>query len=888
MNSEQIRESFLKYFENQDHLRLPSSSLIPIGDPSLLLTTAGMVQFKPYFSGESAPPHKRLTTSQKSFRTSDIEEVGDDTHLTFFEMLGNFSIGDYFKENAIHFALDCLESQFSITKNQLSATVHTSDSESIVLWEKAGIPKERIYKFGDSENWWGPAGTEGPCGPCSELHYDFGVDYGCKDIKCKPNCTNLIPDSGNICNRYIELWNLVFMQYYHHKDNKRTFLPKPSVDTGMGLERLASILQNVPHIYETDIFKPIIEQVQTITKVNNLDTNNRYSIRVIAEHCRSATFLIADGITPNNEGRGYVLRRIIRRAIRHSYRLGFDQPILCDIANFVIEKMGQIYPELKQHQEFIKTILKGEEKKFQEVFERGSTYLNEILSSKKSIPSELSFKLWDTYGFPVELTTEIAQESGIKIDITNFNELMDLQKEKGRSTKHFSQTPKIQLYKNLKIEATPFSGYETIRDNAEIIAIISKKELVNTISENETAEIILNKTPFYPEGGGQIGDAGSIISQPFNVSDPYSSSNITDTQEAIPGIITHYATITYGSFSVGDKVECIVDEARRIDTARNHTATHLLHAALRQVLGNHVRQAGSLVTPERLRFDFSHSGPLTAEQINKVEWVVNERIRHNMSVKKTEDHYQSAISKGALAFFGDKYAEKVRLVKIANTKTFSFEVCGGTHVKATGELGSIYITNETSIGAGLRRIEAVSGRAAQKLNQTNINLLQKLSNTLDSPTGELEEKISSLIETIETQKKLSENLERQILITDCKKLLKDINIISNISIISACVNASNQKLLRDMADFLRTEQDNCIVVLGSIINNRPALVTALSKSLISKGLDASLIVREVARYIDGGGGGKKDIAQAGGKKVNSLPQSIEKVPEIIQTMLENL
>ena len=433
MNSEQIRESFLKYFENQDHLRLPSSSLIPIGDPSLLLTTAGMVQFKPYFSGESVPPNNRLTTSQKSFRTSDIEEVGDDTHLTFFEMLGNFSIGDYFKEKAILFALDCLETQFSISKKQLSATVHTSDDESILLWEKAGIPKKRIYKFGDSENWWGPAGTEGPCGPCSELHYDYGVDYGCKNINCKPNCTNIMSNSNNTCNRYIELWNLVFMQYYHHKDNTRTPLPKPSVDTGMGLERLASILQNVSHIYETDIFKPIIKQVKTITKTKKLDPDNMYSVRVIAEHCRSATFLIADGVTPNNEGRGYVLRRIVRRAIRHSHRLGYNKPILCDIADFVIKKMGEIYPELKQNQDFIKTILRGEEEKFQEVFERGSSYLNEILSSKKTIPSDLSFKLWDTYGFPVELTTEIAHEAGKKIDITNFNDLMELQKEKGRS-----------------------------------------------------------------------------------------------------------------------------------------------------------------------------------------------------------------------------------------------------------------------------------------------------------------------------------------------------------------------------------------------------------------------------------------------------------------------
>ena len=883
MNSEQIRESFLKYFENQDHLRLPSSSLIPIGDPSLLLTTAGMVQFKPYFSGESVPPNNRLTTSQKSFRTSDIEEVGDDTHLTFFEMLGNFSIGDYFKEKAILFALDCLETQFSISKKQLSATVHTSDDESILLWEKAGIPKKRIYKFGDRENWWGPAGTEGPCGPCSELHYDFGVDYGCKNINCKPNCTNIMSNSNNTCNRYIELWNLVFMQYYHHKDNTRTPLPKPSVDTGMGLERLASILQNVSHIYETDIFKPIIKQVKTITKTKKLDPDNMYSVRVIAEHCRSATFLIADGVTPNNEGRGYVLRRIVRRAIRHSHRLGYNKPILCDIADFVIKKMGEIYPELKQNQDFIKTILRGEEEKFQEVFERGSSYLNEILSSKKTIPSDLSFKLWDTYGFPVELTTEIAHEAGKKIDITNFNDLMELQKEKGRSAKRFSQTPKIQLYKNLEIETTPFSGYETIRDQAEIIAIISKKESVNTISKDETAEIILDKTPFYPEGGGQIGDAGSIVSLNTDGSDLF----ITDTQEAIPGIITHYATISHGSFSVGDKVECIVDETRRTDTARNHTATHLLHAALRQVLGNHVRQAGSLVTPERLRFDFSHSGALTQDQINKVEWVVNERIRHNMTVKKSEDDYKSAISKGALAFFGDKYAEKVRLIKIANAKTFSFEVCGGTHVKSTGELGGIYITNETSIGSGLRRIEAVSGRAAQKLNRTNINLLQKLSNTLDSSTGELEAKVSSLIETIESQKKLSENLERQILISDCQKLLKDIKIVSDISIISACVNASNQKLLRDMADFLRKEKDNCIVVLGSVINNRPALVTALSESLISKGFDASLIVRKTAHYIDGGGGGKKDIAQAGGKNANSLPKAIDKVPEIIQNILEN-
>ena len=615
MNSDQIRETFLSYFESENHLRMPSASLVPVGDPTLLLTNAGMVQFKPYFSGEATPPNRRLTTSQKSFRTVDIDEVGDDTHLTMFEMLGNFSIGDYFKEGAIEFSLKCLTSAFGISQDKLYVTIHNTDADTSDIWVKAGIPSNRIYKFGDEDNWWGPAGSEGPCGPCSELHYDFGEDRGCGDSECGPNCTRVINDSGDVCGRFVELWNLVFMQYYHHLDGSRTSLPAPSVDTGMGLERLAVVKQDVRTIYDTDLFKSLIQKVeQTSGKTYESDSKTKYAMRVVVEHARSAVFLIADGVVPGNEGRGYVLRRVIRRSIRHGRSLEMKTNFLGEIADSVINEMRSAYPELHSHKEFILTVLKLEEDRFHHAFQNGYNILNDALQAQTMLSGDMVFRLWDTYGFPIEVTQEIARENNIDVDIEGFENAMTAQRDKARASGRFDDDRvKIRLYESLGVGGTKFLGYEKLRESSIAVGLISNSQVVNQVNEGDEVEIVLLQTPFYPEGGGQVGDAGVIVG-------PSGKVDIIDTQTVMPDLIVHFGIVSQGSIVLGESVDAIVDEVRREDTARNHTATHMLHAALRQILGQHVRQAGSLVAPDRLRFDFSHVEPVSEEEITQIEW----------------------------------------------------------------------------------------------------------------------------------------------------------------------------------------------------------------------------------------------------------------------------
>ena len=695
MNSDEIRESFLSYFESKGHLRVASSSLIPIGDPTLLLTTAGMVQFKPYFAGESTPPNRRLSSSQKSFRAVDIDEVGDATHLTLFEMLGNFSIGDYFKEGAVHYALECFTEVMDLPRESFAATVHHSDDETFELWQQAGIPAERIFRFGDEDNWWGPAGLEGPTGPCAELHYDFGAGRGCLQPDCGPNCTNALPGSEDTCNRFVELWNLVFMQFYHHLDGTRTPLPSTGIDTGMGLERLAVVMQDARDIYDTDLFTPLIKRVEDIAeKEYGADRDDDYAMRVVSEHARSAAFLIADGVVPANEGRGYVLRRVVRRAIRFGRRLGLEDPFLGEMARVVIGTMGQAYRELRDHQEFVLTVLELEEKKFQQAFQSGYAVLSDALEKGGEVPGELVFRLWDTHGFPVEITQEIARERGLEVDIEGFEREMEAQRQRGRASARFGgDRSKIRLYESMGVGSTAFLGYDTVAARSVVVGLISGDQAVDSVADGASVDVFLLETPFYPEGGGQVGDAGVLAG-------PGGRIDVHDTQTVMPGLIAHFGKVAQGEIAVGDTLDAHVDPVRRQDTARNHTATHMLHAALRQVLGPHVRQAGSLVAPDRLRFDFSHVEAVTGEEMEQVQWLVNEKIRENVSIHRSEDTYARAVERGALAFFGDKYDDTVRLIEIANGATFSFEVCGGTHVHRTGELGAVYVLGESSIGSG--------------------------------------------------------------------------------------------------------------------------------------------------------------------------------------------
>ncbi len=877
MNSNQIRERFLSYFESKAHTRVASSSLIPVGDPTLLLTSAGMVQFKPYFSGETEPPNRRLTSSQKSFRTVDIDEVGDSTHLTLFEMLGNFSIGDYFKKEAIAFALEFFETEFGLAKERFAITIHDTDDESFDLWRDVGIAEDEIYRFGDEDNWWGPAGLEGPCGPCSELHFDFGEGRGCLRPDCGPNCAYPKNDAGDACDRYVELWNLVFMQFYHHLDGTRDPLPAPSVDTGMGLERAAVVMQGVTTIYETDLFLPLLARVEGLSgREYGADAADDYAMRVVAEHARSSTFLIGDGVVPGNEGRGYVLRRVVRRAIRHGRQLGLEGAFLGDVAGEVIAQMGDIYPELRNHQDFILTVLRLEEERFQQAFRNGYEALSEALEGTDSLPGEVVFRLWDTYGFPVEMTSEIAGERGVEVDMAGFEEQMASQRERARATAQFGgDRAKIRVYESMAVGATRFLGYEQLTASSVIVGLISGDELASEAAEGQDVEIVLVETPFYPEGGGQIGDAGQLIG-------PNGSVEIHDTLEVMPDVIVHFGSVASGSIALGDSVEAYVDEIRREDTARNHTATHLLHAALRQVLGPHVRQAGSLVAPDRLRFDFSHVQPVTDEEMWQVQLLVNEKLRQNARIVKSEDTYASAIGRGALAFFGDKYGDRVRLVEIANGATFSFEVCGGTHVERTGELGAVYVLGESSVGAGMRRIEAVSGRAAERLVWERFRREEAVARRLQVPPTEAEDRVRSLVDALDEANRARSALERRLSLQAAESLLADRQDVDGVSVLAVRTTAANADGLREVGDWLRDKMGSGVIVLGSVIGERPLLVSMVTQDLVERGLDASVIAKGAAKAIQGGGGGRPDVAQAGGRRAEGLDDALALVPGLVR------
>ena len=886
--SEKIRETFLGYFESKGHSRMASSSLIPVGDPTLLFTSAGMVQFKSYFTGEAEPPNRRLTTSQKCFRTPDIEEVGDATHNTLFEMLGNFSIGNYFKAEAVDFAIELMTEGYGFPLEKFAAAVHDTDDETRELWVARGIPRERVYSYGDDENWWGPAGDEGPCGPCSELHYDYGEDLGCLKDDCIPNCKNVM-DNGDVCDRYVELWNLVFMQFYHHLDGSRTNLPAPSVDTGMGFERLLRILQNVDTCYETDLFLPIVAEVERISgRSYGEDHASTYGIRVVAEHGRSVTFLIADGVVPANEGRGYVLRRVIRRAIRYARRIGIEGNFLGQIADVTIEKMGEIYPELVNNRDFIKTVLRLEEDRFQQAFENGYSILSEALDElsqeqdsrvqgEPCLPGDVVFRLWDTHGFPVEMTQEIAAENDVAIDMEGFEREMAAQREQSRAGAQFGEDrAKIRVYESLGVGGTAFLGYESLRTSTVVVGLIADDQVANEVSEGRDVEVVLLQTPFYAEGGGQIGDAGDISGDNGRIA-------VTDTQEVMPGLIVHFGKVAAGSVSLGETVDAHVDPIRREDTARNHTATHLLHAALRQVLGLHVRQAGSLVAPDRLRFDFTHVQPVTDDEMWQVQLLVNEKIRQNARILRDEDTYQEAIRRGALAFFGDRYDERVRLVEIANGDTFSFEVCGGTHVDRTGEVGAVYVLGESSIGAGMRRIEAISGRAAERMVWDRFKREERVAQTLQTSPAEVEERVQSLMAEIDSLQREHEAMERHLSLQAAEGLLTQAQEVDGVTVLSARAAAASADSLREVGDYLRDKLGSGVVVLGAVVNDRPMLVSMVTRDLIDeRGLNASDIARGAARIVGGGGGGRPEVAQAGGRDASKLDDALAQVPDLVR------
>ncbi|MCS5654670.1 MAG: alanine--tRNA ligase [Dehalococcoidia bacterium] len=957
MNGDQIRDSFIRFFESKGHQHMPSASLIPAGDPTLLFTSAGMVPFKPFFMGEQTPPSKRLTSSQKSFRTTDIDEVGDHKHLTFFEMLGNFSIGDYFKEGAVGFCWELVTELFKLDPERLYVTIHLDDEEAFAIWrDQVGVPVERIYRYGDKDNWWGPAGNEGPTGPCSEVHYDGGSEKGChdgrmmppealtaqfrKDLEsgdsspidgCHPNCD---------CERFVELWNLVFMQFYQDTAGGRTPLPAPSVDTGMGLERAMVILQGKDNIYETDLFVPIIDRVGQLTgKTYGTATDTDYAMRVVVEHARAAAFLIGDGVVPGNEGRGYVLRRVIRRAIRYGRQLGLEEAFLTEVVEAVIPQFSAVYKELSENHEFIQRVISLEEERFAEAIQTGLPLLEdgfipirklllanpklgdidiaaidatlqsdeiahaaghgtlEIVGEalKKNLPSGMenqsrffgtlsdaeTFVLYDTYGLPPELTAEIAKEHGLEVDMEGFEREMDARKEQSRSSGSFSGSMEIQTsYSDLGLSSSEFVGYELTKQESKIVAILSGGVSVDHATQGQQVEIVISQSPFYAEGGGQLGDRG-LISGPNGV------VAVEDTQSPIAGLIVQRGTVEQGEISVGDVVTASVEVARRLDSSRNHSGTHILHAALRSVLGAHVRQAGSFVAPERLRFDFSHVSALTRDELLSIQSLANDKVRGNLTVSSHETSYSEAVREGALAFFGDRYGDVVRVVTMAPAPhsmedAFSVEVCGGTHVSATGQVGTLAVLGESSIGGGMRRIEAVTGRAAEELFVQQSDHLEAISQKLQTPVADLEARLDSFIQENEDLRKQLEGFQKISLRGEAEELLSQIQEVDGVKVVAGRTSAGGPDGMREMADFLRDKLGSVVVALAAVVEGSPILITMVTPDLVERGLHAGNIARDTAKVMGGGGGGRPEMAQAGGKQPEKVDEALNGVPSLVR------
>jgi alanyl-tRNA synthetase len=872
MKGSEIRSAFLDYFMSKGHEVVASSSLIPRHDPTLLFTNAGMVQFKSIFLGEERRDYTRATTSQKCMRAggkhNDLENVGHTArHHTFFEMLGNFSFGDYFKRDAILFAWELLVNQLGLPKDKLWATVYQEDDEALALWpELTGIPQERVVRLGAKDNFW-HMGDTGPCGPCSEIIIDQGAEVGCGKPDCKVGCD---------CDRYLELWNLVFMQFNRDEAGNLTPLPKPSIDTGMGLERIAAVMQGKKNNYDTDLFAPIIGAISSMSGVpygKSPDTD--ISIRVIADHLRAISFLIADGLIPSNDGRGYVLRRVIRRASHHARLLGLQGAALSKLMGSVSEVMGDVYPELIKDKDSSSKVLMFEEERFTRTLDQGMKLLDDVMAKMKQggekvIPGGEIFKLYDTFGFPLDLSRDIALDNHLKIDEEGFNREMQLQRERARASWVGEEEAVATIYKELKSEIgeTVFSGYETLEQECVVKAIIMDHKIVNEAAAGDEVELFLDKTPFYGESGGQVGDAGVIFSGAF-------AARVKNTLKEA-GLHAHVVTVESGNVKVWDKVKCVVDKGERLATARNHTATHLLHAALRTVLGEHVKQAGSYVSTERIRFDFSHFYQVDKKELNEIEDLVNAEIIENKTLNTEVKDIQEALSSGVMALFGEKYGERVRVVKVPG---FSSELCGGTHCKTTGDIGSFVIVSEGSVASGIRRIEAFTGKAAFEYLRQKRDDLKKIAELLkaDDPVDRVEKVLADMKE----KDKEIEALKGKLSSHSSASLLEKVRDIDGTKVIACRVDNLEQKDLRVLADNIRDRMGSGIVVIASAKEGQAAILSMVTKDL-TKQFNAGDILKKVAALCYGRGGGKPDMAQGGTKDLDRLDAALEAVYSIIK------
>lgn len=877
MTGNEIREKFLRYFESKGHQRVPSSSLVPFNDPTLLFTNAGMNQFKDVFLGLEKRPYTRATTAQKCVRAggkhNDLDTVGRTArHHTFFEMLGNFSFGDYFKADAIRYAWEFLTVEMGLPQDKLYITIYQDDDEAYELWRKlTPVPPERIIRLGEKDNFWA-MGDTGPCGPCSEIHIDRGEEHS-----CGPNCGIGKCD----CDRFLEIWNLVFMQYNRDADGRMTPLPRPSIDTGMGLERITSVVQDVASNYDTDIMLEIMRAVEQVCgKPYNKDMRG-FPFRVIADHIRSCTFLISDGVLPSNEGRGYVLRRILRRAIRFGKVLGIDGPFMYKLVPVVVQQMGGAYPELKESQASVERVIKSEEERFGETLDAGIKMAQDIVAKVKAeggdtLRGEDMFRLYDTYGFPFDLSQDIAEEAGLAIDMAGFEAAMDRQRQmsKGARKEAGAWDLALMMTKLSQGAATRFLGYDTLEARSKAAAIVREGELVDWANEGEEVFMILESTPFYAESGGQVADTGRISGKDGHV-DVESVTKLPD------GRFVHYGKVS-GQIHGTEEFSLKVDALGRRRIAANHTATHLLHKALRTVLGSHVYQAGSVVEARRLRFDFAHFNAVTPEELAKVEAMVNEAIMADYVISTEEKDIEDAKKEGATALFGEKYGDKVRVVTMGD---FSKELCGGTHLKNTADVGLFKIVSEGAVSAGIRRIEAVTGLGVLELLAEKEAALTEISAALKTPVGALEKKVHNLLDDLKRTEKALEQAEAKMAGMQSGQIMDKVEEIGGVPVLISRVDARDMDSFRSLSDTLKDKLGSGILVIGTVMEDKVSLIVTVSKELAGKRAHAGNLIKEIAKVCGGGGGGRPDMAQAGAKDPGKLDEALAKAKEIIAQIL---
>jgi alanyl-tRNA synthetase len=895
LSTNEIRQLWFEYWGELNHATVESSNLVPANDPTLLLTNAGMVQFKDLFLGLEKREYSRAATSQKCMRVSgkhnDLENVGPSPrHHTFFEMLGNFSFGDYFKKDAIRWAWHLLVDELGLPLERLWFTVYTDDDEAERLWIETGAAPERVLRFGKKDNWWA-MGDTGPCGPCSEIHYYWG------------DLDKQVSGGVNKDDEYLEIWNLVFMQYDSKPDGTLVPLPKPSVDTGAGLERIASILQGKDNNYDTDAFMPIMQRIGALLGQDDAHRQaNLARYRAIADHSRSCTFLIGDGVLPGNEGRSYVLRMILRRAARFGKLIGFEGPFLAQIAETVIDMMGGHYTDLVNKRDFILQTITEEEERFHRTLTLGLGLLDELMNDlraagKTEIDGKDAFRLWDTYGFPVDLTRDVAGDAGFTVDEAGFRAALNEAKERSRETAQEKTAADLSVYGALLAdlksqglvdeEGVKHLIYENAAEvDTQIIGLLVNGQRVEEVHAGDTVEIVLPETPFYAESGGQVSDTGEIYFFPEEMEEPAWVVEVTDTRRRIPGLIVHVGTVTSGSLRVGDPAQASIDTDRRWDIMRNHTGTHVLHAVLRHRLGNHAHQAGSLVAPERLRFDFTHSQPVSKEELADMERLANEIILTNYTVNTRWTSYKQAVKEGAMALFGEKYGDEVRIVSFGEEEGVSMELCGGTHVDSTAEIGSFRIVSEGSVSSGVRRIEVVTGRYAESLIEERFGTLDRAAGLLRTKPTEVDNAIEQLqAQNQQLQKDLAQ-LRQKLAQQDTQSLLNQATRVDSFAVLAVPVNAADVDTMRQMSDWFRDKLGSSVVMLGAVIDEKPMLVASVTQDLLGRGMHAGNLVRDAAKVIGGGGGGRPNMAQAGGKDPAKLAEALASVQPWIEKNLK--